>query len=836
MWQGMVDRLRLARVSGVGLYDYLAQQVLEQQSPQVRDFLLRTAYLEEFDVELCKDILGPGQDWSRLIESVLQNNLFVLPVGEDGRWIRFHHLFRDFLQARLEQEYPDQKETILRKISQVYAERGEWEKVFSICQRIGDVRMTAQMIEKAGTQLISNGRMSILNDWLNSIPGDLLATYPALLSIKGVLLASQGKGEQSLALLHRAVQAQRANKEFANLALTLVRRATAYRFQGRYQESNDDALEALNLAKSDPGLRLQKAEALRTLGINLYYLGRLNDAIDRYTQSLGIYEALGDQQNIAMLLMELGLVFMNTGRYTHALNYYQQSLEYWRRAHNHIRTAMLYNNLAVLYHLMGNYTQAAGFYEDGLTQARRSNNPRTEAYILSGIGDLYADLRAFGAASEAYQQAREIARQIDYRFLLIYVDLAEAAQSRRMGDLAQARLFLESAARMTQEGRSEFEQALYALEAGQIDRLEEKLAEAIRNIENASLVFEKGGHRVEAARSVFYLAFASLESGDSRIAVERLKHAFQLAADLDSQHVLVVAGQEAISLLETAMAEPFNLQLAESLLQQVRAFQGNIPSLRRRVRPHVAAIPFAPPKLTIRAFGKIQVELDGVPVTAVEWQNQKKVREFLFYLLANPNGMMKEEIGAVFWPESSQAQLKLQFKNTIYRVRYALGQDVILLLDDTYRFNRHMDYEYDVEIFVNKIDQAHKAQSHDEKVTLLREATGIYKGPYLWEIDSSWATVERERLWQMNVEASLELARICLENGDFHTTLEYSQHLLMEDPCLEEAHRLAMRAYAAKGNRAGVKRQYESCKQALMDEIQSAPSPQTSSLYDALRS
>ncbi|HEX2979501.1 MAG TPA: hypothetical protein VHO48_04495, partial [Anaerolineaceae bacterium] len=138
---GMQDRSRLFRVSSVGLYDYLAQQVLDQQSAAVRDFLLRTSVLEEFDAELCASVFGlPPSDsetWAELMESIQRNNLFVLPVGEKGTWLRYHHLFRDFLQSRLSIENPGEHKSIQLRLADIYAKNGEWERAREIYLRLG---------------------------------------------------------------------------------------------------------------------------------------------------------------------------------------------------------------------------------------------------------------------------------------------------------------------------------------------------------------------------------------------------------------------------------------------------------------------------------------------------------------------------------------------------------------------------------------------------------------------------------------------------------------------------------------------------------------------------
>jgi ATP/maltotriose-dependent transcriptional regulator MalT len=134
------NRNRIAKVSGVGLYDYLAQQVLERQTPEVREFLLRSSLLEEFDPQLCAEVIGNAlqvqADWDGLMQEVFQRNLFVLPVGEEGNWLRYHHLFRDFLQKRLLIESPDEFRAIQKRLTVIYTRRGEWERAYEYVYKI----------------------------------------------------------------------------------------------------------------------------------------------------------------------------------------------------------------------------------------------------------------------------------------------------------------------------------------------------------------------------------------------------------------------------------------------------------------------------------------------------------------------------------------------------------------------------------------------------------------------------------------------------------------------------------------------------------------------------
>jgi two-component SAPR family response regulator len=314
---------------------------------------------------------------------------------------------------------------------------------------------------------------------------------------------------------------------------------------------------------------------------------------------------------------------------------------------------------------------------------------------------------------------------------------------------------------------------------------------------------------------------------------DHLEQALQSAAELESQHPLLIAGRDNKALLASFQDHAALSQPASRLLRQVVEFEQSIPRLRRHLRQRASAVPFASASLRIQALGRVQVTLDGRTVTSSEWQTQT-ARDLFFCLLSHPDGLTKEEIGAIFWPDSSPSQVKLKFKNGIYRLRQALAQDAVLFSDERYHFNRELDYEYDVETFLAKLGQAQTATDATERATAYQAMLLLYKGPYLPGVEADWAWWERERLRQAYLEAMLKLAESYLETKEYRVALDYCQRVLSEDQCLEEAHRLAMRAHAAMGNRAAVVRQFDRCQHVLREEVNAPPSPQTVGLYEAL--
>jgi two-component SAPR family response regulator len=158
----------------------------------------------------------------------------------------------------------------------------------------------------------------------------------------------------------------------------------------------------------------------------------------------------------------------------------------------------------------------------------------------------------------------------------------------------------------------------------------------------------------------------------------------------------------------------------------------------------------------------------------------------------------------------------------------------VLLEQDIYRFNNSLDYEYDVELFLKENVLASQTREAMQKQTHFREAVKYYRGNYLSEIEETWVLAPREYLRQNYLNILMQVSEIYLNLSNYDLAQEYCQRLLNEDNLLEDAYRLALRIYAAMGNRAGLVRQYQRCVEVLEREINAPPSIQTQELYQGL--
>ena len=181
--QGRADASSFIRAfSGSHRYvlDYLAEEVLTRQPEQVSSFLLQTSILERLSGPLCDAVLGDRENSQSLLEHLEKANLFIVPLDEERRWYRYHHLFADALRNRLQQTYPERIAELHRRASEWCEANGYSPEAIAHALAASDYERAADLVERHGQEVLWRGEAPLLRDWLRALPEAIIRPRPFL--------------------------------------------------------------------------------------------------------------------------------------------------------------------------------------------------------------------------------------------------------------------------------------------------------------------------------------------------------------------------------------------------------------------------------------------------------------------------------------------------------------------------------------------------------------------------------------------------------------------------------------------------------------------------------
>jgi LuxR family maltose regulon positive regulatory protein len=186
------------------IVDYLAEEVLQRQSAQVRSFLLQTSILHRLTGPLC-DVVTDQDGGKAMLEALERGNLFVVPLDDKRRWYRYHQLFADDLQARLLEEHPDQVPVLHGRASAWYERNGQPADAIHHALVATDFERVAGLVERVARATIKRSNQSgRLLEWLKVVPDDLVRARPVLSTYYAFALLGMGEMDAAAARLSDA--------------------------------------------------------------------------------------------------------------------------------------------------------------------------------------------------------------------------------------------------------------------------------------------------------------------------------------------------------------------------------------------------------------------------------------------------------------------------------------------------------------------------------------------------------------------------------------------------------------------------------------------------------
>lgn len=182
------------------ILDYLIEEVLEQQSQTIQNFLLVTAILDRFTGPLCDAMTG-REDGQAILHRLERANLFIIALDNEGHWYRYHHLFGDLLRLRLRQTRQDQIPTLHGKASRWYEQNGYAGEAIEHALRAEDFERAAQLVAEVSEVVWQRGEYAKLRRWVQNMPLELVYSRPQLciFHAEGLFLSGQQEAaEQAL--------------------------------------------------------------------------------------------------------------------------------------------------------------------------------------------------------------------------------------------------------------------------------------------------------------------------------------------------------------------------------------------------------------------------------------------------------------------------------------------------------------------------------------------------------------------------------------------------------------------------------------------------------------
>lgn len=160
---------QLLRAGGGIAAEYLTREIYESLAQEEKQFLVQTGFLSYFDAEICSSLLGnfSKADFDRLVEGLVEKNLFILCVDEDGGVYRYHNILQDYLTQQFQCFPEEEKKALYTKAAAAFERRGDHEEALREYCAAADYADVMRVARTLGGRIEAWG-------YLDKIPVDVL--------------------------------------------------------------------------------------------------------------------------------------------------------------------------------------------------------------------------------------------------------------------------------------------------------------------------------------------------------------------------------------------------------------------------------------------------------------------------------------------------------------------------------------------------------------------------------------------------------------------------------------------------------------------------------------
>ena len=366
------------------LLGYLAEEVLNQRPAGTLNFLIQTSIVDRLCGPLCDAITGET-DGQRILENLVETNLFISPLDDEGIWYRYHHLFAEVLRVRAQRSIPERLPDLHNRARIWFEQNGWMHEAVNHAIVAGEFEQAAYLIEQLVSDKWQAGELNTLTSWLTALPEVAWGAHPRLWLVQAWIAMTVGDFGKADTYLRSAEKALAMLDEETSRSLQPEILAQRASYASLMQEPNavDLALQALDLLPADYWMR---GMLVVLLGAAYYAAGDLEAALDVLDKApVSNLPESDPQPHQIHLLAFSGTVHYAKGSLRNALKHLSRAVKLAEPGGNpipFIGTLLAYMSLAPILYERGEIDQARDYSTKCLEMAVNFGSHEVQVYTL----------------------------------------------------------------------------------------------------------------------------------------------------------------------------------------------------------------------------------------------------------------------------------------------------------------------------------------------------------------------------------------------------------------------------------------------------------------------
>jgi len=395
------------------ILSYLTEEVINQQTEEVRNFLLQTSILDKLNGKLCDAVTG-RTDSQALLEKLLTANLFIVPLDDVGQWYRYHHLFADLLRDLQASNQENNSAKFHQYASHWYAKTNMISEAIHHALTAEDFSFAIELLEDHAMEMIMQGYAKTVNGWVQRLPTEW------------------------------KVQGLKTNLAFVWMHLLRGTYVQASPYLLQLEEAFSDS----RISEDDQ--RSIKAEWLVMKSLLLNMEGNFTESLKVVEDALQI-APIADNRVRSIVYFGLACVHQAMDHYDLVVDGYRKSIHFGQSAESWVSVMLSTSGLAQLAFERGQLHLAFEIALPVSKRMERSNLlPPISTVVFGMLGEIYFQWHQLERAWHCYQRALQLSILGGYNSGMIGCRIFFSRLFRAEGDLPSAAREIQQASELIQ--------------------------------------------------------------------------------------------------------------------------------------------------------------------------------------------------------------------------------------------------------------------------------------------------------------------------------------------------------------------------------------------------